>query len=1095
MTVEIISHGVRNMEVINNIDLKLGDDLKRTIGSGTKLSIASAYFSIYAYEALKNELEQVEELRFIFTSPTFIVDKLGKEKREFYIPKLHREKSLYGTEFEVRLKNELTLKAIAKECSQWLRAKASFKSNKTSGSLHGIINVDTGVAQFTYMPVNAFTTVDLGYERGNALSNMVNKFSDYSVTRHYYDLFEQLWHDDGKLIDVTEEIIEHVSTVYKENSPEYIYFFILYNIFNEFLDDLAQDMLPNEATGFKKTEIWSRLYNFQKDAVIGGINKLEKYNGCILADSVGLGKTFSALGIIKYYELRNKTVLVLCPKKLGENWLTFRQNVTNNILFQDRFRYDVLYHTDLSRDGGFSNGIPLDRVNWGNYDLLVIDESHNFRNNDPRKDRETRYHKLMRQVIKSGVKTKVLMLSATPVNNRFTDLKNQLALAYEGDTDNLDSELDTEKGIEEIFRRAQTAFNAWSKLPLKQRTAEALLGRLDFDFFELLDSVTIARSRKHILKYYDTREIGTFPKRQKPLSCYSDLTRRKDVIGYNEIFKELSRLNLSCYAPFDYILPSKVKHYEHKYDTVVTKGGSLKQSDRERSLQVLMRINLLKRLESSVEAFRITINKMLNRITAILELIDSFDEAASAKSVVQAEMDAINLDDDDWLDEDYSIGGNIKINLSDIDRVRWREDLERDRKIFSGLLAEMEKVTPEYDTKLDMLKGIIKNKLQSPLNPGNKKILIFTAFADTAAYLYEHIATYAQKQFGLQTAKVVGTDDNKSSLRMKNDFHTILTCFAPQAKEKHLTMPDIQGELDILIATDCISEGQNLQDCDFLINYDIHWNPVRIIQRFGRIDRISSPNAVIQMVNFWPNMTLDEYINLKERVENKMIIVDMTATGEDNVLSNRSSDLEYRREQLKKLQEEAIDFDELNTGVSITDLGLNEFRMDLLENVSREGDMSKIPTGLHAVVPTEREKGIPAGVIYVLRNINSGVNINQQNRLHPFYLVFIGEDGQVVTNHLEAKKTLDLLRFLCRGKREPISEVYRPFNSETKDGRKMDKYSQLLEEAIKSIIQVKEESDLDSLFTAGGTTALLERIRGLEDFELIAFVVVRDRDA
>ncbi len=732
-----------------------------------------------------------------------------------------------------------------------------------------------------------------------------------------------MWQDREKLTDVTDQVVDHISTIYKENAPEFIYFLILYNIFNEFLDDISEDLLPNEATGFKETEIWRRFFNFQKDAVIGGINKLEKYNGCILADSVGLGKTFSALGIIKYYELRNRSALVLCPKKLGENWLTFRQNVTNNILHKDRFRYDVLYHTDLSRDSGSSNGIPLDRLNWGNYDLLVIDESHNFRNNDARKDKETRYQKLMRKVIQDGVRTCVLMLSTTPVNNRFNDLKNQLALAYEADPKNLNRRLKTEKGIEEIFRRAQAAFNSWSKLPLTLRTTEKLLEALDFDFFELLDSVTIARSRKHIQKYYDTKEIGPFPERLKPLSYYCDLTRQQDVIGFNIIFKELTRINLALYAPFNYILPSKLHFYEAKYDTVVRGGGaSLKQLDREKSLQVLMRINLLKRLESSMEAFRITLAKLLEKINATIALIDEYDSVQGGQTITHVEFDDVNLDDDDWLDEDYNVGGNIKLNLSDLDRLRWREDLERDQVIFHNLLAEMAKITPPHDEKLNTLKKVIQAKIQSPINPGNRKILIFTAFADTAAYLYKHVAPFVKDNFGLESGKVVGTDDNKTTLKIKNDFHTLLTCFSPRSKEKHLIMPHLQGELDILFATDCISEGQNLQDCDYLINYDIHWNPVRIIQRFGRIDRIGSQNSVIQLVNFWPNMTLDEYIRLKERVENRMIIMDMTATGEDNVLSNQSSDLEYRKEQLSRLKEEVIDLDDLHTGVSITDLGL-----------------------------------------------------------------------------------------------------------------------------------------------------------------------------
>jgi len=1079
------------METINNIDRLLGDDLKQEIRTGSKISIAASCFSMYAYEALMEELSQVEEVKFIFTSPTFVADNVKKEQREFYIPKLNREKSLYGTEFEIRLRNEMTLKAIARECGNWIRKKVRFKSNRTAGSMQGMLNIQHDEKTVTYTPIDSFTTVELGYERGNALPKIMIKATEAEVTKKFFSLFEQLWNDRDKMEDVTNQVIESITSVYKENSPEFIYHVILYNIFSEFLSDITEDILPNEATGFKNTEIWKRLYHFQKDAVLGAINKLEKYNGCILADSVGLGKTFTALGIIKYYELRNKSVLLLCPKKLGDNWLTYKQNVTNNILYADRFRYDVLYHTDLSRESGRSNDIPLDRLNWGNYDLLVIDESHNFRNNEAKKDKETRYQKLMRKVIKEGVKTKVLMLSATPVNNRFNDLKNQLALAYEGNPQEIDSKLGTDRGIDDIFRRAQAAFNQWSKLNVTERTTERLLGMLDFDFFKLLDSLTIARSRKHIQKYYKAEDIGEFPKRLPPVSKHWDLTDRTDVIGIKDIFTELSRINLGIYAPFKYILPSRMRFYENLYDTTVKGGNTFRQIDREGNLQILMRINLLKRLESSVESFRLTLSKIIEKLDQTLQRIKDYEQSGKAESVGFTEIEGTNLDDDDWLDDEFSFGDTIKINLSDMDILRWKEDLTHDRNILSGLLAEMRKVTPEHDAKLNMLKELIDHKIRHPINPGNRKIIIFSAFTDTVDYLYTQLSPYMKGTYGMDTAKIVGSDDNKNTAGLRNDIHTLLTCFSPLSKEKHLIMPHVQGEIDLLIASDCISEGQNLQDCDFLINYDIHWNPVRIIQRFGRIDRIGSKNKEIQLVNFWPNMSLDEYIQLKERVENRMVIMDMTATGDDNVLDNQSSDLEYRKQQLQRLQKEVIDLEDINSGVSITDLGLNDFRMDLVHYVKENGDLDKVPTGLHAVLTPDEEKGARPGVIFVLRNINESLNPDKQNRLHPFYLVYISESGEVTTNHIDVKKTLDLLRALCKGQSTPIMEACRSFNQATNDGRKMDMYSRLLEEAIRSIVQVKEENDLDSLFTAGGTTALVDSIKGLEDFELVAFVVIR----
>uniref|UniRef100_UPI00257C34DE helicase-related protein n=1 Tax=Marinobacter sp. UBA2678 TaxID=1946815 RepID=UPI00257C34DE len=874
-------------------------------------------------------------------------------------------------------------------------------------------------------------------------------------------------------------------------------FIMLYNIFRDFLEDVDEDVLPNDLTGYRDTLVWNKLFNYQKDAATGIINKLETYNGCILADSVGLGKTFTALAVIKYYELRNKTVLVLCPKKLADNWRNYNSNLTTNIFAKDRFNYDVLCHTDLSRTSGESFGMPLNRVNWGNYDLVVIDESHNFRNNDVYKDRETRYQKLMNKVIRAGVKTKVLMLSATPVNNRFVDLRNQLALAYEGESDALGKHLKTNTSVEEIFRRAQKAFNAWSDLPPEQRTAASILKALDFDFFELLDSVTIARSRKHIQTFYDTTDIGHFPERRKPLSFHCPITERQDVADLNEIFSQLSVLKLSVYAPISYILPSRLRKYEELYDTQVEGGkGKLRQADRERSLQALMTTNLLKRLESSVAAFRLTLASLSGNITRTLEAIDAFESSGKAGQVGDYLDDIDAFDDDEsfsGLDE-FTVGKKVQISLADMDLSSWRHDLAADLALIDNLLESMRQVAPADDTKLQHLLKLINDKIDQPLNPGNRKVLIFTAFADTADYLYDNLAPMALKR-GLHVGKVTGSDAPKSTLRKGYDFQSLLTLFSPRSKEKAVVLPDEPGELDILIGTDCISEGQNLQDCDYLINYDIHWNPVRIIQRFGRIDRIGSPNQQIQLANYWPDISLDEYINLKERVENRMVIADVTATGDDNVLTAKSSDIAYRKEQLKRLQDEVIELEDVKAGISITDLGLNDFRMDLLNYVKANGELDNVPFGMHAIVPAQPGVGLLPGVIFALRNIHESVNVNQQNRLHPYYLVYIGNDGEVIADHTEVKRLLDLIRSSCKGKDDPIRALCQLFNERTRDGRNMQPYSDLLSQAIRSMIEVKDEKDIDSLFGGGRTTALTTTIQGLDDFELIAFLVIEGSTA
>lgn len=1078
------------MELINNTTKTLRDDLAVEIKQGSRLSVAAACFSIYAFQELKKELQGIDELRFIFTSPTFTTEKAKKEKREFYIPRLNRERSLYGTEFEVKLRNELNQKAIAKECAEWIRKKVTFKSNVTNENMMGFINLDDK----NYMPINGFTTVDLGCERGNNAYNMVQK-TEVPFSTAYIDLFDNLWNDTSKLQEVTDEVIENITAAYNENSPDFIYFVTLYNIFSEFLEDISEDHLPNEATGFRESKIWSMLYNFQKDAVLAIISKLEKFNGCILADSVGLGKTFTALAVIKYYENRNKSVLVLCPKKLTNNWNTYKDNYVNNPIASDRLRYDVLYHTDLNRTHGKSNGLDLDRLNWSNYDLVVIDESHNFRNggklSGEDNEKENRYLKLLNKVIRKGVKTKVLMLSATPVNNRFNDLKNQLALAYEGNTDLIDDKLNTTKSIDEIFKNAQRAFNTWSKWDPADRTTENLLRMLDFDFFEVLDSVTIARSRKHIQKYYDTSDIGTFPTRLKPISLRPPLTSLKKAINYNEIYEQLTQLSLSIYTPTHFILPSKMEKYAEMYeDNKVNVGFT--QANREQGIRRLTAINLMKRMESSVHSFNLTLKRIYSLIDSTIHSIDTYDKTSSVRLELTDISDIDEFDSEDQNgDELFTFGKKVKIDIGDMDYKSWRDSLAKDRDTLELLTLMVGDITPEYDSKLQELFRVIKNKLEHPINEGNKKIIIFTAFADTAQYLFDNVSEYVKENFGLNTAMVSGSVEGRTTVpKLKSDLNTVLTCFSPISKDKHLLMPNDKTEIDFLIATDCISEGQNLQDCDYLINYDIHWNPVRIIQRFGRIDRIGSKNAFIQLVNFWPDVTLDEYIDLKAKVETRMKIVDMTATGDDNLLSDEEkTDLEYRKAQLKRLQEEVVDIEDMSTGISIMDLGLNEFRMDLLEYIKNHPDIDKAPFGLHSVAAASEET--PAGVIYVLKNRSNSVNIDNQNRLHPFYMVYISNEGEVICDHLSPKQMLDKMRFLCKGKTEPIPELYRQFNKETRDGKNMVVFSKLLGDAIASIIEVKEESDIDSFLGGGQMSFLTNEIKGLDDFELICFLVVR----
>lgn len=1075
-------------EFFDNINYKVIDDLRVSISKGSRLSIAAATFSIYAFQELKERLMNIEELRFIFTEPSFLKEKEKRKRRQFYIPRIDRERTLYGSPFEVKLRNRLTQKAIATECAEWIKEKVTFKSNVTDDKMNGYINV-SGKEECAYLPINGFTTTDLGCEKGNNILNFVTKL-DVSNSKALMKSFDEIWNDSKRFSDVTEQVAENISNIYKENAPEFVYFITLYNIFHEFLEDISNDVLPDEATGFKSSQIWNKLYDFQKDAALAIINKLEKYNGCILADSVGLGKTFTALSVIKYYEGRNKSVLVLCPKKLNDNWITYKSNYINNPIAKDRLRYDILFHSDLSRNKGYTNGLDLSHINWSNYDLVVIDESHNFRNGgkiygDEDNKKENRYLQLMNKVIKAGVKTKVLMLSATPVNNRFNDLKNQLQLAYEGEVENMDRILNTESSIEDIFRQAQKAYNVWSKLPQEERITERLLGMLSFDFFEVLDSVTIARSRKHIEAYYDTAAIGRFPTRLTPISRRPSLTDLPCAINYNEIFGQLQKLNLSIYTPSVFILPSKAHKYNHSKGDGAKSGLSLE--GREMGIRRLMSINMLKRLESSVNSFRLTLERVQNLIQDTIERIDNHESEIDVQ-----EANIYDLDIEDQENEAFIGTRKSRIALEDLDYISWRKYLKNDFDELELTRLMLLDITPEHDSKLQQLISDLRGKFEHPINNDNRKVIIFTAFSDTALYLYNNLAGRIKDRYGLNVAIVTGDIDARSTLKTneKMDFNKVLTLFSPMSKEKAVIYPEINEGIDVLIATDCISEGQNLQDCDYLINYDIHWNPVRIIQRFGRIDRIGSQNEVIQLVNYWPDMTLDEYIDLKGRVEARMKVSVMTSTGDDNPISpEEKGDLEYRKAQLKKLQEEVVDIEDMSDGVSIMDLGLNEFRLDLLEYMHTHKNVELTPFGLHAVVSSN--KYAEPGVIFVLKNRNNGVNIDKKNRLHPFYMVYLRYDGSVVVNYLSPKDLLDRFRSLCKGKSKPETEPCKEFNKETRNGFKMERYSKLLGDAVSSIINVKEESDIDSFLSGIQSELFTKEITGIDNFELICFLVVR----
>jgi hypothetical protein len=1046
------------------------DRLRDWLKPGSGVDLMSPAFSLYAFAETHDHLKKAGRCRILLGAETEIGEVL------------------YGGTGDIAGRGKLQGRWLARLASDWLAKNVEIRHAPTAPP-QSMIVISNDDSREVLTGTCSFTTEGLGITPSGQLG-LVQVTDERSEAAAFSDWFQTSWNG---LKPTDSKLAAHLDDAAAHRPPSLLYFKMLYELFKDIGDELDEERIIKSATGIRNTTVWKKLFKFQRDGVVGAIDKLERIGGCIIADSVGLGKTFEALAVIKYYELRNDRVLVLCPKRLRDNWTLYKANDRRNILASDRFNYDVLNHTDLSRDGGLSGDIDLSHVNWGNYDLVVIDESHNFRNKATHKERDTRYDHLMKRIIKAGVKTKVLMLSATPVNNRLADLKNQIAFMTEGSDIAL-----MEHGIPSIeatIRKAQGQFNRWLDLPEKERRPSRLMDMLGFDYFKLLDMLTIARSRKHVQRYYGTAETGQFPERLRPVNIKADVDLAGEFRPIREINNEIRRLTLGAYAPLRYVLPHKQAAYDEKYSTKIRGGQSFfRQVDREESLIHLLRVNILKRMESSVASFALTIKRQLDDVNALIVKLDAHEE-----SLDELAIDDVDIDDPSF--EALLVGRKVKVLLHDVDRVRWRQDLIEDRNRLATLLSAARAVSADRDAKLAALKDLIAKKIHAPINGDNRKLLLFTAFADTADYLYRELAAWARDTLDINAAVVTGTGANKTTLPgMRSDMSSILSAFSPRSKERPEELA-AEGEIDLLIATDCISEGQNLQDCDFLINYDIHWNPVRIIQRFGRIDRIGSTNARIQLVNFWPNIELDEYLDLESRVSGRMVLLDVSATGEENVIEfqagNQMNDLEYRRAQLQKLQDAVIDLEDLSSGVSIADLTLNDFRVDLAGYLRDHRErLETLPLGTYAVVAAPEssfaDNDLPPGAIFCLRAVGEAAAQAAEPGypLSPSFVVHVGSEGDVLLPYTQAKQALDRLKKASIGRDLPDAGASERFDMATRFGRDMEDYQKLLARAVASIAGKSEERAVASLFAPGGTHALKGEFAGINDFEVLAFLVI-----
>ena len=1062
------------MKLIHNTGADRVIDLIRPhLKHGNQLGCVTPSFSLYAFAEMREALSLLDRVQLILSPDDGALEFLGAEG-------------------DRAARNRLQARWLANQCANWISRKVDLRralGPVPQGAV--VMRKPDATPEQVVLGSLAFSTAGLGLTPGNPLS-LIQASESADEAAQLARWFDQQWASlhgqSGESTSGRDALISALQAIGEHRDPFTVYTLILHHLFRDSGDEMDEDRIVKSATGIRNTVVWKKLFKFQRDGVVGAIDKLNRFGGCIIADSVGLGKTFEALAIIKYHELRNDRVLVLAPKRLRDNWTLYKANDKRNILAADRFNYDVLNHTDLSRDGGTSGDIDLSHVNWGNYDLVVIDESHNFRNKATHKGKESRYDRLMRRIIKEGVKTRVLMLSATPVNNRLADLRNQIAFVTEGD----DTALAPHgiASIEATTRKAQAQFNRWLAMDEPEKTPSKLVEMLGFDYFTLLDHLTIARSRRHVEKYYGTSETGRFPDRLPPINIKADVDLAGEFRAIRDINLEIRRLTLASYAPLRYVLPHKQAAYDAKYSTQVRGGeGFFRQVDREESLIHLLRVNVLKRMESAVSSFTLTLQRQLRDVEATLAHIESHDAELE-------EIDIADVDIDDPAFEALLVGRKVKVLLGDVDLIRWKQDLIEDRNRLATLLAAAKQVDAARDAKLAALRQMIEDKCRRPINSGNQKIIVFTAFSDTAHYLYAQLAPWAKSTLGIDAALVTGSAGIQTTLPgLRKSMSGVLSAFAPRAKERPEELA-AEGEIDLLIATDCISEGQNLQDCDWLINYDIHWNPVRIIQRFGRIDRIGSPNESIQLVNFWPNMELEEYINLEQRVSGRMVLLDISATGEENLIEQQSgnpmNDLEYRRKQLLKLQDTVIDMEDLSTGVSITDLTLTDFRIDLAQYLkAHPGKLDTQPLGAYAVTTT-LDADIPPGAIFCLQACGPAANKAKESDypLAPHYLVHVSDDGAVLLPYPQAKHILDRLKRLALGREAPDTGACARFDKATRQGEDMRHAQKLLASAVASVAGKNEERAVASLFTPGGTHAIKGEFAGSNDFEVVAFLVI-----
>ena len=665
----------------------------------------------------------------------------------------------------------------------------------------------------------------------------------------------------------------------------------------------------------------------------------------------------------------------------------------------------------------------------------------------------------------------------------------------------------------------KTQFTKWAKTPFNNRKAYDLFASIGGDFFKLLDGLSVARSRQQITKYYaeEMKQLGGFPRRAAPRAIHAPIDLEQRFLSFEQLDAEISSLRLALYHPSSFLRDDLPKNLRAEYEDKIFSGFT--QQGRERILISMMKVNFLKRLESSVDSFRLTLQRTIGKIDELETRIHEFE--ARARSTPEYETTSMSLDegeDPDFEDDEFSVGSRRRILFAHLKLPEWLEAITYDRTQLQFLLSKTNAVTPARDGKLCAIRSLIEEKVNSPTvdldGQENRKVLVFTAFADTARYLYEHLSTWAQDSLNIHTGLVCGDGGNSASLGL-TDYDDILTNFSPRSKRRADQVAHFgeqRYEIDLLIATDCISEGQNLQDCDLVVNYDIHWNPVRIIQRFGRVDRIGTRNRTVRLVNCWPVADLDNYLGVKVRVESRMALVDLAATQTDNLLDPNQleelarEDLLFRDRQLQRLKEEVLGLDEIEDSVSLTDFSLDEFRLDLLRYLeANRSELEEAGEGLYAIVPASENSSPRAlpGAIFCLRHRKNHIaNVDTSNQpeetskvnpLAPYYLIYIHDDGNVRFGFVQPKETMRLFRELAAGEATALEKLCELFDRRTDDGSRMDNYDRLIQKSLASIERTFTRRIAATLLSSRAAilpTSQETPTANSDDFDLVSWLLV-----